>query len=361
MELREQVLSMVNDANADGGSGQYKYNVESAIVVTCSWLGLMTVSTLSDPKQLEQVPEDCHVYAICTQPRLRLIAADVVNEENGVCTFDITIARSDEYAAVRFGLKTRMQSGTTVKIINDGATANFVSATGEVISTIPTALLLVTGTPPPLHELRPEHVDRDLLDLAVQYVGQAYGKDGSRSALRRLANHETLQKILAELNDRGSHFQVWIIVFRFDEHDAISAIRPQQGMASEDDTYDNLRGIWSTILPGNQMTTLAEGSLIRHFKPPFNERYKEMFPSAEHSLYKLPYKLDAHSVGFQFDTMPIGVRLGSDTVTPSWIHTGLYPLSDPSVRRTFWAFFTDMHQTRQQQSAGADPANIDSE
>jgi hypothetical protein len=332
---------MAKGKGGSGGRAQYKYNIESALVITCTFSATMTVGTLSRPDQLAQIPDGCHVYAICTRPRLRLVATELVSEEDGISTFHITITTTDESASVRFGIQTPLPQGTTIKITDGGANAVFLLATGEVRTTIPAAFLLTQFIPPPLNDARPERVDREMLDLSVQYIGQAYGKDGSRDALRRLANHETLQKILGEINDQDSHRQAWITILRFDEHSSLSLIHPWRGTASNDEAIANMMGIQSATLPGNQMTTLAEGCLIRYFRPPFNERYKDTFPAIEHSSYKLPYKLDANSIGFEFETMSLGARFGSDTLTPRWIHTGLYALSDPSVRRAFVDFLTE--------------------
>ncbi len=125
----------------------------------------------------------------------------------------------------------------------------------------------------------------------------------------------------------------------------MSLMGPWKGIASNDTAISNMMGIQSAKLPGNEMTTLAEGCLIRYFRPPFNERYKETFPAAEHSSYKLPYKLDANSVGFELETMQLGARFCSDAVVPNWVHTTLYALSDPSVRRAFLDFLFEPRKT----------------
>ena len=216
-----------------------------------------------------------------------------------------------------------------------------MSPDGDLLAGVPAALLLSDTMPHAFDKARPEEVDREMLDLSVEYVGQAYGRDGSRDALDRLGSHETLQKILGELNDRKPHRQAWVAVFRFDGHTAMSAFGPWVGAASDEEAMANMVGVQSLILPGDQLTTLAEGSLIRYFRPPFNERYKDTFPAAEHSSYDIPYKLDVNAIGFEFETTGIGVRFKSDTVEPNWLHTGLFALSDPTVRRVFMDVFEE--------------------
>jgi hypothetical protein len=321
------------------GRGKPKYSIESALIAECSYIAIMTIGTLSKPEELAQVPDGCHIYAICTRPRLLLTSAELLREEEGGSTFAFSITTADGKATVQPECPIPVPPGTIPRIENSGATIRFLSPTNEIVAQMPTALLLGTMMPEPFNKVRPEQIDRMMLDLSVEYIGQAYGRDGSRDALDRLASHETLQKILGELNDQQPYRQAWIVVFKFDEYAVANMISPWEGTVSREESITNAVDTLTTKLPGDQLTTLVEGSLIRYFRPPFNERYKDTFPTAEHSSYEHPYKLDINAVGFEFDTSSVGTRLGSDAIVPTWIHMGLFALSDPSVRRVFADIF----------------------
>lgn len=321
------------------GRGEMKYGIENALVVSCSYIALMTVGTLSKPESLSEIPDGCHIYAICTRPRILATTAELISEEDGVSKFGFSIMRSDRKAYINPTCQIVMPQGVSPKIEDNGATVAFMSSDDEVISRMPTALLLSQIMPPPLHEDRSEEIDRMFLDLSVEYIGQAYGKDGGRNALDRLSSHETLQRILGELNDKEPHRQVWIIVFKFDECAAQTLFLPWEGTVSDQESVDHTVDVWLTPLPNDQLTTLTEGALIRYFRPPFNERYKDTFPRADHSSYELPYKLDVNSVGFEVGTTSIITRIGSSTIQAMWAHMGLFTLSDPSVRRAFMDIF----------------------
>jgi hypothetical protein len=324
--------------NGDG-RGEFKYDIESALAVTCSYTAIMTVRALSDPEELKAVPDGCHIYAICTRPRLLLTEAKRLSEDDGRSTFAFTICTADGRVKVEIERQIATSPSVTLEIADGGANAMFFSSVGELLWGGPAALLLADSMPDPLDKARPEEIDREFLDMSVQYVGQAYGKDGSRGALDRLASHETLQKILGELNDRNPYQQAWIAIFRFDGYTAMSSFGPWKGTASLDESIANMTATQGITLPGDQLTTLAEGSLIRYFRPPFNDRYKDTFPSSEHSSYRIPYKLDISAIGFDFETTGIKVRFGSNTAVPNWWHSGLFVISDPSVRRTFMDIF----------------------
>lgn len=325
---------MSHTAGSDG-RGKPKYSIESALIARCSYIAIMTVGTLSRPEELVQVPDGCHIYAICTRPRLLLTSAELLGEEEEVSVFAFSITTADGSMTVQPECHISVPPSTIPRIEDSGATIAFMSPANEVISRMPAALLLGEIMAEPFDKARPEEIDRTMLDLSVEYVGQAYGKDGSRGALDRLASHETLQKILGELNDRHLYRQAWITVFKFDEYTVANMISPWEGMVSREKSIAHAVDILATGIPGNQLTTLVEGSLIRYFSPPFNERYKDTFPAAEHSSYEHPYELDINAVGFEFDTSSVGTRLRSDAVAPTWIHAGIFALSDPSIRRVF--------------------------
>lgn len=323
--LRQQTIIVVtSDSKVGGmsyvvsgdGRGEFKYDIESALTVTCSYTAIMTVRALSDPEALKGVPDECHIYAICTRPRLLLTAARRLGEDGGLSTFSFTISTADGRVEVEIERQIAAPPGVTLKAVDGGANALFSSAAGELLWGGPAALLLADSVQDPLNKARPEEIDGEFLDMSVQYVGQAYGKDGSRGAIDRLASHETLQKILGELNDRNPYQQAWIAMFRFDGYAAISSFGPWKGAASLDESIANMTSAQRITLPGDQLTTLAEGSLIRYFRPPFNDRYKDTFPSSEHSSYRIPYKLDISAIGFDFESTGVRVRFGSDAAEP---------------------------------------------
>lgn len=253
--------------NGDG-RGEFKYDIESALAVTCSYTAIMTVRALSDPEELKAVPDGCHIYAICTRPRLLLTEAKRLSEEDGRSTFAFTISTADGRVKVEIERQIATSPSVTLEIADGGANAMFFSSAGELLWGGPAAPLLADSMPDPLDKARPEEIDREFLDMSVQYVGQAYGKDGSRGVLDRLASHETLQKILGELNDRNPYQQAWIAIFRFDGYTAMSSFGPWKGTASLDESIANMTAAQGITLPGDQLTTLAEGSLIRYFRPP---------------------------------------------------------------------------------------------
>ena len=65
--------------------------------------------------------------------------------------------------------------------------------------------------------------DQTLRNLEVLYVGQAYG-DGTTSAIDRLRNHSTLQRILAEASYNHPDDEIVICTFEYKDYKIITSI-----------------------------------------------------------------------------------------------------------------------------------------
>ena len=61
------------------------------------------------------------------------------------------------------------------------------------------------------------NVETDLLEYEILYIGQAYGKDGKRTALDRLASHETVQKIYTHSLTNNPDCDIWILLTTFSQ------------------------------------------------------------------------------------------------------------------------------------------------
>jgi len=114
----------------------------------------------------------------------------------------------------------------------------------------------------------------------VQYVGQAFGKDGSRNALDRLRKHDTLQKISIKGIPEDHNLQLLLLKIR-QGNSVVTTMNP----FAEDKSQSKARikaGVNKLFTPNEaERTTLYEASLIRYFEPPFNKEFKNSFPSTK--------------------------------------------------------------------------------
>lgn len=172
------------------------------------------------------------------------------------------------------------------------------------------------------------------LDLEILYVGQAYGKEGSRTAADRLKQHGTLQGIYAEAIRRSPDQEVWIVVSEF-EPLLLGSIdgRSTEFSTTIEEDDEHIKTVTSTQITEQQMINFTEAALIKYFQPPYNKIFKDTFPNPAHSTYSECYDIDLNMVCVEFQTEELRLRLWSEAVQPDWIHFCSFPLHSREERQ----------------------------
>jgi len=177
-------------------------------------------------------------------------------------------------------------------------------------------------------------VDGNFLDLDVVYVGQSLATGGALG--QRLANHSTLQRILADTQQLSLHLEVWVVVMRFASYNTLGTSGPWSMDADEVSSEAHLEAVYKAEFGEKEVTALTEAALIRYFQPEYNKVFKYHFPKPLHESYRTVYDLDLNSVGFEFESFdPIGCRLKSEAVEPDFVHTVLFSLDENNRERFF--------------------------
>lgn len=173
------------------------------------------------------------------------------------------------------------------------------------------------------------------ITFEVQYVGQSYGKSGSRNALNRLLNHETLQRISLEGAKVGYRLQLLMIELNL-SNKVITVITP---WASDHNSTTKRIDQGTEKLFGTsdlERITLYEASLVRYFQPKYNKDFKDSFPSTNLKVLRDCYEKDFNSIVAElcFDDLPF--HLFSDIVSPKQNHVVMHYLHDDEKRRIFF-------------------------
>lgn len=175
----------------------------------------------------------------------------------------------------------------------------------------------------------------DAVYFDVQYIGQAYGKDGSRNALDRLMKHETLQKISIKGVPDGHSLQLFLIKLQ-SGNSLATLFNPRAD--KRDQGIERIRaGIEKLFNPNEaERTTLYEASLIRYFEPKFNKEFKESFPSTNLKVLKDCYQKDfaALVAEISFDELPFVFR--SETQASSRTVMAVHNLHKADARDVFF-------------------------
>lgn len=114
----------------------------------------------------------------------------------------------------------------------------------------------------------------------IVYVGQAYGRDTRRSAVKRLADgHEKLQRVLAAVNDHYRTSDVGIIVAnaRVQGREMNLSVNSGNVVEAARATRDFITTAFGPLEDDGSTIDAVEAMLIRYFQPPLNDRLKE-FP-----------------------------------------------------------------------------------
>lgn len=172
-------------------------------------------------------------------------------------------------------------------------------------------------------------------NFEVKYIGQSYGKDGSRHAIDRLLKHETLQKISLQGVPHGYYLslllikiqtnnQLFTLINPFAQNDDNAKSRIQSGIDKLFDTSERER------------VSLYEASLIRYFSPQYNKEFKNSFPSTNLKILQDCYKKDFSGIVAEIYLDDLPYRLFSDSVEPATQHIITYDLHEPDARRMFF-------------------------
>ncbi|MGO0789165.1 hypothetical protein ACTOWA_04790 [Herbaspirillum seropedicae] len=157
---------------------------------------------------------------------------------------------------------------------------------------------------------------REHLDLEVLYVGQSYGKDGSRTAPARLASHSTLQGIYSEAIRKSPDQDVWMILSSFNPMLlGVMDGRSKSYQTTLDDDDRHIDKVFEKPITEKQQINFTEAALIKYFQPSFNTIYKDTFPSPSHSTYAECYDIDLNMVTVELQTDDWPSLIVTDTST----------------------------------------------
>lgn len=270
-----------------------------------------------DLNQVDKFDFEPHIYFICRRSRITL-AADSVKFTEKKVTGEFKKQIKDQYISIPFEVDNHLSTSEVTLVCDYPYTEYEIrNKAGNAISNGKCALLLGT--------LGPEFWKH--LDLEVLYVGQAYGKDGSRNASDRLQCHTTLQGIYAEAIRKSPDQDIWLIVSSFEPLLLCSFDgRSQNYLTTDQQDSDHMKEVVDNDMTEQQQINFTEAALIKYFRPPYNKEYKDTFPNPAHSTYSECYDIDLNMVCVEVQTEDLMLGLWSEKVDPSWIHFCSFPL-----------------------------------
>ena len=301
--------------------GEKQFDVEHALTLYALSFYSLPAQNIYDSSLSETLGagvNNCHIYMIGVIPKLELVGT----RQQEQTLFLQFVCKGDNYE-----VQCPLPEGVTLRY--DGDHWYLCDGSGQRFG--PTMNQMI-------QMFQKQHGP---VEFKVLYIGQAYGKEGTRNALDRLKSHKRLQEIALKGTPEGHTFQVLLLEIQ-PSTNTVTLFNPfakdtSQGESRIDKGLNKLFGT-----DEHERITLYEASLIRYFQPHYNKQFKSSFPSTNLRVLRGCYDKDFASLVAEicFDEPPY--LLYSDAVAPQLSHTIVHNLHDEEERRVFFTG-TDKH------------------
>ncbi|HEU4322170.1 MAG TPA: hypothetical protein VFS21_03390 [Roseiflexaceae bacterium] len=309
-----------------------KYPFEVAMVLSSNGLIMLRPTEIEEGLTSPVAPDfirDCHIYMITKRCRVSLNPDFIYHDDEYICG-ELLFHKIQEKIKKVFRISKRNFSADSHSFhVSEYPHANLVirDRTGVIRYNIPASTFI-----------RIFEGDFDnLLDVEVLYIGQGYGKKGARSALERLKNHSTLQKIQADVISHDPDSEILLILIQYDEPSLFMITSGKdEPTISGDQGYINLIRAINEKIDDGDMITIAEAGLIRYFQPKYNQVYKDSFPSTNNKSLQKCQDLDFIALFVELKTSILGVKVYAQNINPSFYHMAYYDLHNEQSRKSFF-------------------------
>ncbi|EAC9863295.1 hypothetical protein AR000_07735 [Listeria monocytogenes] len=139
------------------------------------------------------------------------------------------------------------------------------------------------------------------IDMDIIYIGQSYGNQGNRNATKRLKSHETLQRILSVSHDEEWNNDICITIWNFKELTLFSFDGTSNNLQKNmDEDSKHIDKVLNEPIKKRKIINITEAALINYFKPKFNEKFVNEFPSESHTSYNDFYTSEYNTIIIEF-------------------------------------------------------------
>jgi hypothetical protein len=291
------------------------FDVEHALCMFATSYVLMPASGIYEQEVVRRFANNlatCHTYAIGLMPKIELVGA---REENG------QLVTSYEVAGEAWELHWPMPPGSTVEGGDEGWCV--INSAGERVF--------------PADEVVARRLNNELnaVRFEVLYIGQAYGKDGSRNAVDRLLKHETLQKISLQGIPESHRLTILLLEIR-PATSMVTVFNPRA--KDKDQGAERISKGLDKLFNTNEAerVTLYEASLIRYFQPKYNKEFKNSFPSTNMKVLADCYDKDFAALVAEICIDELPFKMFTDSVPPKQHHIAKHDLHEEAARKVFF-------------------------
>ncbi|TDE52718.1 hypothetical protein [Flavobacterium sp. GT3P67] len=293
----------------------FKYGTESFLIMYLNQFQIILGADL-EQYAIEQKTftekNPCNIYFILKRSKVTVAPESVIINKPNI-SFDCLIQNKNEFKPLKISMDFENAKSELFFKSNYPHNIFHIYDKNEHHITARPAVLL--------DELYTEEkLEIPLLDFEVLYVGQAYGKDGKRTAIDRLMSHETLLKIYSQASTQHPDSDVWIMLANFSRKSLLASFGTnlvkvkEENKKKEDDKSEHFFNNNGYKFTPKQIINFTEAALIKYFQPKYNIKYKESFPSRKHKSYSECYDLDIRAMSLELDTSEIQRMLYTNQV-----------------------------------------------
>jgi len=295
--------------------GRALYDVEHALGMCALSFSAIPAECIYDKEALEpfmSVIKSCHIYLIGYTPIIDFVGAEQVDSN-----LNLILNMTGSEHVVSYDLPT----GVSLK--KDGELYYLEDDSGQRSWPNDDDILLRLSN------------QSNEVNFDVKYIGQAYGKDGSRNAIDRLLKHETLQKI--SLKGVPDGYRLTLLLLAIQPSNQLFTIMNPFAKNSEEGSERITSGLDKLFNTTEQeRIALYEASLIRYFYPEFNKEFKDSFPSTNLKILQDCYEKDFAAVVAEICFEELPFKLFSESAEISNYHIAKHNLHKSEDRRMFF-------------------------
>lgn len=322
------------------GINKFRFGVESFLLMYLDQYQFVLGADLESYAKSNEVftgDNPCNIYFVLRRPKVTL-DPDSVSINGKRVDFGLMVHHPTKGGVIKMG-------------------AEFLQAKSEIAlrSKYPFNLFTISDNKGVLLGARPgtlidsSHVqgnlDLSILDYEILYIGQAYGKNGKRTALERLTSHETVQKIYTHSLTDNPDDDIWFLLANFSQQSMLfsaganviktSAEASKIGKKKSDHFHKN-KGLKITE---RQKINFTEAALIKYFQPKYNSEFKHNFPTSKHKSYSECYGLDIKALTIELDTSENTRRIYTQATERKHHHIKMFEFNSDEDRISILSAF----------------------
>lgn len=311
----------------------YKYGTESFLSMYLNQYQFVLGADLESYSKSDGLfnnDNPCNIYFVLRRPKVT-INPESFTSNKVKANFDFIIHEKEHYGVINLAIELKNASSKL-----------------ELKTEYPYNLFAITDNSKTLLVARPSsmidrvemenNVETDLLDYEILYIGQAYGRDGERTALERLAAHETVQNIYTHSLTNNPDCDIWILLTNFSQLNLLFNLDSDLiDFNEENEKKDFKKG--NEFIDNNglnftekQKINFTEAALIKYFEPTYNKEFKDTFPNKNHKSYSECYTLDVRALTIELETSEMVRNIYTEKSGRKKYHKQMFEFNDDNDR-----------------------------